>query len=52
MLYQFRQPHSVDATAYRNAFGPGQVTPYEHGIEATLRWYRGAPRRSLLAVGR
>ncbi len=52
MLYQFRQPHSVDATAYRNAFGPGKVTPYEQGIEATVRWYRRAPRRSLMAVGR
>jgi dTDP-D-glucose 4,6-dehydratase len=52
MLYQFRQPHSVDATAYRNAFGPGKVTPYEDGIEATVRWYRRAPRRSLMAVGR
>ncbi len=52
MLYQFRQPHSVDATAYRTAIGAGQVTPYEAGIEATLRWYRDAPRRSLLALGR
>jgi nucleoside-diphosphate-sugar epimerase len=40
VLYQFRQPHSVDATAYRTAFGPGQVTSYEQGIEDTLTWYR------------
>ena len=40
MLYQFRQPHSVDATAYRTAFGPGQVTSYEQGIKTTLDWYR------------
>jgi nucleoside-diphosphate-sugar epimerase len=40
MLYQFRQPHSVDASAYRTAFGTGQVTSYEQGIEATLDWYR------------
>ncbi len=26
MLHQFRQPHSVDATAYRTAFGPGRDT--------------------------
>ena len=39
MLYQFRQPHSVDSTAYRTAIGTGQVTPYEAGIEATLSWY-------------
>jgi nucleoside-diphosphate-sugar epimerase len=52
MLYQFRQPHVVDATAYRSTFGPGQVTPYEQGVEQTLRWYRKAPSRSLLAVGR
>ena len=52
VLYQFRQPHSVDATAYRSTFGPGQVTAYEQGIEQTLRWYRNAPRRSPLAIGR
>jgi nucleoside-diphosphate-sugar epimerase len=52
MLYQFRQPHSVDATAYRTAFGPGRVTSYERGIEATLRWYRSTPGRPLLAIGR
>jgi nucleoside-diphosphate-sugar epimerase len=52
MLYQFRQPHSVDATAFRTAFGPGQVTPYEQGIEETLRWYRHTPRPSVIAIGR
>ncbi len=52
MLYQFRQPHSVDATAYLDAFGPGRITPYGEGIEATVGWYRGAPRRPLTALGR
>jgi nucleoside-diphosphate-sugar epimerase len=52
MLYQFRQPHSVDATAYRRAIGPGRVTSYADGIDATLRWYRGTPRAALLALGR
>jgi nucleoside-diphosphate-sugar epimerase len=52
MLYQFRQPHSVDATAYRTVIGPGQVTSYTEGIEATLRWYRDTPSRTLVAVGR
>ncbi len=47
MLYQFRQPHSVDATAYRTAFGPGRVTSYERGIEATLGWYRRTRGRTL-----
>jgi nucleoside-diphosphate-sugar epimerase len=52
MLYQFRQPHSVDATAYLDAFGPGRVTSHREGIEATVRWYRSAPRRPLTALGR
>ena len=52
MLYQFRQPHSVDASAYRAAFGDRPVTPYEEGIEATLRWYRSTPSRPLVALGR
>ncbi len=52
MLYQFRQPHSVDATAYRSTIGAGRVTPYTDGIEATLRWYRDNRSRPLLAVGR
>lgn len=52
MLYQFQQPHSVDATAYRTAFGDGQVTPYEVGIERTLAWYRSTPSRPLVAIGR
>ncbi len=52
MLYQFRQPHSVDATAYRTAFGDGRVTPYEQGIEQTLAWYRSTPARRLLTLGR
>jgi nucleoside-diphosphate-sugar epimerase len=52
MLYQFRQPHSVDATAYRNVFGPGRVTSYEEGIRRTLDWYRTNSGTPLTAVGR
>jgi len=52
MLYQFRQPHSVDAAAYRATIGAGRVTPYTDGIEATLRWYRDGASRSLSALGR
>ena len=52
MLYQFHQPHSVDASDYRVTFGPGQVTPYEQGIERTLEWYRSTPSRSMVSLGR
>jgi nucleoside-diphosphate-sugar epimerase len=52
MLYQFRQPHVIDATQYRTAIGHGQVTPYERGIEQTLEWYRRSPKGSLTALGR
>ena len=52
MLYQFRQPHSVDATAYRTVIGTGRVTSYSDGIDATLRWYATTPSRPLTAVGR
>jgi nucleoside-diphosphate-sugar epimerase len=52
VLYQFRQPHSVDATAYRTVIGPGRVTSYAEGIGATLDWYRNTPSRPLVAVGR
>jgi nucleoside-diphosphate-sugar epimerase len=52
MLYQFRQPHSVDAAAYRATIGAGRVTPYTDGIQATLRWYRDGAGRSLATVGR
>jgi hypothetical protein len=31
MLYQFSQPHTVDASAYTTTFVPDQVTPYEQG---------------------
>jgi len=51
MLYQFRQPHSVDARDYRTAFGAGQVTPYTEGIARTLDWYRNSPGRPLIAMG-
>jgi nucleoside-diphosphate-sugar epimerase len=52
MLYQFRQPHTVDATKYCTAFGLGRVTPYVHGIERTLDWYRSTPMKRLTALGR
>lgn len=52
MLYQFRQPHTVDASAYTATFGPGQVTPYTQGIAHTLDWYSTATRRSFLGIGR
>jgi hypothetical protein len=34
MLYQFRRPHSVDASKYLSSFGPGQVTSFELGSHA------------------
>ncbi len=52
VLYQFRQPHFLDSAAYRTAFGPGQVTPYEEGIRQTLSWYRSTPGLSLVRTGR
>jgi len=52
MLYQFRQPHSVDASKYRLAFGQGQVTSYDDGIKQTLDWYRTRSATSLVAQGR
>ena len=52
MLYQFRQPHSVNATSYRTAFGHEQVTPYTEGIARTLDHYRSNPGRPLIAMGR
>jgi len=52
VLYQFHQPHTVDATRYRAAFGPGAVTPYEAGVAETLRWYAQAGSRPLLRMGR
>lgn len=51
MLYQFRQPHSVDATRYRSSIGPGQVTSYSEGIARTLDRYRAGVERRLLAMG-
>lgn len=53
MLYQFEQPHVIDSTKYRNAFGPGRVTSYEAGIRTTLDWYRTRePVRGLIPSGR
>ena len=52
MLYQFRQPHSVDATKYQTAFSAGKVTPYERGVEEAIRWYRNHPSRPVVALGR
>jgi len=51
MLYQFRQPHSVDATRFRTAFGCGQVTSYTEGVARTLDHYRSNPGRPLMAMG-
>jgi nucleoside-diphosphate-sugar epimerase len=51
MLYQFRQPHSVDASQYQKAFGEGRVTPYAEGIARTLEHYRRDPGRPLFAIG-
>jgi len=51
MLYQFRQPHTVDATRYVTAFGRGQVTAYSEGIARTLDHYRINPGRPLMAIG-
>ena len=52
MLYQFSQPHTVDASAYTTTFGPGQVTPYAQGIAHTVDWYSTTARRSFLRIGR
>ena len=52
MLYQFRQPHSVDATKYQAAFPAGKVTPYERGVGEAIRWYRNHPSRPVVAFGR
>lgn len=53
MLYQFRQPHVIDSTKYRTAFGPGKVTSYEAGIRETLQWYRTRkPAKGLFPSGK
>lgn len=52
MLYQFRQPHSVDATKYRTAFAAEQVTPYERGVAETIQWYRNSPGHAVVGMGR
>ncbi len=51
MLFQFRQPHVVDAFQFRAAVGPGSVTDYRTRIRRTLAWYRTTPRRGLLPSG-
>jgi nucleoside-diphosphate-sugar epimerase len=51
MLYQFRQPHVVDAGRYLARFGPGQVTPYDRGVALTLDWYRTAGGVGLRRLG-
>ncbi|WP_100445182.1 NAD-dependent epimerase/dehydratase family protein [Glycomyces xiaoerkulensis] len=38
--YQRDRPFVVDDSAFREAFGPVQVTPHEDGVSATLDWYR------------
>jgi nucleoside-diphosphate-sugar epimerase len=52
MLYQFRQPHVVDAGRYQAVLGRGQVTPYEQGVKLTLDWYRTTPATRLTGLGR
>jgi len=52
VLYQFRQPHVVDASRYQAIFGRGMVTPYDQGIKLTLDWYRTASPAPLTGVGR
>ncbi|KRF04960.1 hypothetical protein ASH00_10855 [Arthrobacter sp. Soil782] len=51
MLYQFHQPHVVDASAYQERFGPVEPTAYEDGIRRTLQWYRQSPRQRLMSLG-
>jgi len=51
MLYQFSQPHTVDARRYRS-IAQEQVTPYVEGIRRTLEWYRRHPQVSLAPRGR
>jgi nucleoside-diphosphate-sugar epimerase len=51
MLYQFQQPHVVDASRYLAVVGPGSVTDYRAGIRRTLAWYRTNRRRGLLPSG-
>jgi nucleoside-diphosphate-sugar epimerase len=52
MLYQFRRPHSVDASKYLSSFGPGQVTSFELGVARTVDWYRRTSAGRLTALGR
>ncbi len=52
MLYQFRQPHVVDASRYEAVVGRGMVTPYDQGIKVTLDSYRTAPPAPLTGIGR
>ena len=52
MLYQFHQPHAVDASKYQAVVGQGRVTPYDRGIARTLRWYQNNNSRSVLRLGR
>lgn len=51
MLYQFSQPHTVDASRYRSV-AQEQVTPYDEGVRRTLAWYRENPQRSVAPQGR
>ncbi|HYO31871.1 MAG TPA: NAD-dependent epimerase/dehydratase family protein [Nocardioidaceae bacterium] len=51
MLYQFRQPHSVDASRYRT-IAQERITPYDEGISVTLSWYRHESDNSFAAIGR
>ena len=51
MLYQFAQPHSVDASRYK-AIAHERVTPYDEGVRHTLDWYRNNPQSSVAPQGR
>ena len=41
MMYEFEQPFVVDDGKFKRAFGDVS-TPFEVGLEQTLRWFRGA----------
>ncbi|MFD9944887.1 NAD-dependent epimerase/dehydratase family protein [Nonomuraea sp. NPDC059023] len=38
--YQRDRPFVSDDSAFRNAFGPVNVTPHDEAVSATLNWYR------------
>lgn len=40
ILYQWSQPFVVDDTAFREAFGPFEVTPLDEAVRVTVQAYR------------